>query len=198
MCRRVLLAIMAWVCVVGAMEHATLAATSPDEAKSDVDRGAIKLDKTPTEVVKERVPSGNPLWAIPLGSLAITRERPIFSPSRRPSAPAVVAIAPPRIAQPMVASPPAAPQHPNLALIGTVVGETEGFGVFLDQTTHNVVRLKTGEGHAGWILRSVKAREATLEKARQTETLRLPAPSEQRLPAPAGNRPGVQQKDEQL
>ena len=50
--------------------------------------------------------------------------------------------------------------------------------------------LKTGEGHAGWILRSVKAREVTLEKERQTETLRLPAPGE--------NRPGVQKKDDVL
>src|SRR4051794_9583272 len=32
-------------------------------------------------------PSGNPLWAIPLKSLSFTRERPLFTPSRRPPAP---------------------------------------------------------------------------------------------------------------
>ena len=115
---------------------------------------------------------GNPLWAIPLGSLSLTRDRPLFTPSRRPPAPAVVAA--PRVIAPRVVIRPPEPEHPNLALIGTVVGETEGIGVFLDQTTHNFVRLKTGEGHAGWILRSIKAREATLEKGQQTETLRLP------------------------
>jgi hypothetical protein len=182
MCRRDLLGIMAWCCVVGAMETVTLAATPPDEMQSDVDSGVIKLDRTPTQATKERVLSGNPLWAIPLGSLAITRERPIFSPSRRPLAPAVMA--PTNVTQPRTVVSPAQPQRPNLTLVGTVVGTTEGFGVFLDQTTHNIVRLKTGEGHAGWILRSVKTREATLEKERQTETLRLPAPGE--------NSPGAQ------
>jgi general secretion pathway protein N len=117
---------------------------------------------------------GNPLWAIPLGSLSVTRERPLFTPSRRPSAPAAVAPAP--VVQPRIAVRPVEPEHPSLTLIGTVVGETEAIGVFLDQATHNFVRLKAGEGHAGWILRSVKAREATLEKDRKTETLRLPAP----------------------
>ena len=183
MCRHVLLGIMAWFCVVGALENATRAATSPDEMKPDADRGVIKLERTPTPAAKERVLSGNPLWAIPLGSLTITRERPIFSPSRRPLTPAV--IAPPKVTQqPKAVAPVAGPQRPNLTLVGTVVGTSEGFGVFLDQATHNIVRLKTGEGHAGWILRSVKAREATLEKERQTETLRLPASGENGLEAP--------------
>src|SRR5438045_3679915 len=31
--------------------------------------------------------SGNPLWTIPLASLTATRERPIFTPSRRPPPP---------------------------------------------------------------------------------------------------------------
>ena len=170
---RVLLAIMAGICVVCAMGNATRAATSPEETKSDVDRGSIKLDRAATEAVKERVPSGNPLWAIPLGTLSITNQRPIFTPSRRPPAPPVVAV--PRV-EPVkkVIVPPPAPEHPNLALIGTVVGDAEAIGVFLDQATQQLVRLKTGEGHSGWILRSVKAREATLEKGSQTETLSLP------------------------
>jgi hypothetical protein len=174
MCRHVLLGIIAGFCVVGAMENATLAATSLVETKTDVDRGEIKLERGPTEVVKERVPSGNPLWAIPLGSLSITNERPIFTPSRRPPAPAIVAV--PRV-EPVkkIVAPPVVPEHPNLALIGTVVGDAEAIGVFLDQSTQQLVRLKTGEGRAGWILRSVKTREATLEKGSQTETLRLPA-----------------------
>ncbi len=188
MCRRGLLAIVTWFCVVGAMENATHAATSPVEMKSNVDRGVINVDRTPVPAASERGLSGNPLWAIPLGTLSITRERPIFSPSRRPLAPAV--IAQPKVAPPKIATPQAAPQRPNLTLVGTVVGATEGFGVFLDQTTHNIVRLKTGEGHAGWILKSVKAREATLEKERRTETLRLPVPGE--------NSPGAPKPEQQL
>lgn len=38
-------------------------------------------------------PTGNPLWAVPLKSLSVTRERPLFSPSRRAPAPPVLAAA---------------------------------------------------------------------------------------------------------
>ena len=145
--------------------------------------------RTRRRPLPERAQIGNPLWAIPLGSLSKTRDRPLFTPSRRPPAPAVVAVPP--VVQPKVVARPAEPEHPNLTLIGTVVGENEGIGVFLDQATHNFVRIKTGEGHAGWILRSIKAREVTLEKGQRSETLRLPArkmPARARQPRQASDR----------
>jgi hypothetical protein len=120
----------------------------------------------------EPVRPGNPLWAIPLKDLSVTRERPIFSPSRRPP-PAVVAAAP--YVPPPPPTAPAGPQRPQLVLVGTVVNAKEGFGIFLDQTTNTVVRLKTGEGHNGWIMLSVHGREATLQKDRDTAVLALPA-----------------------
>jgi general secretion pathway protein N len=82
------------------------------------------------------------------------------------------------VLQPKIATRPAEPEHPRLTLIGTVVGETEGIGVFLDQNTQGFVRLKTGEQHSGWVLKSVKPREATLEKQDHTETLSLPKPQD--------------------
>ena len=119
-------------------------------------------------------PTGNPLWAIPLKSLSVTRERPIFSPSRRPPAPPVLAAA---ISRPAPAPPkPVEPAHPLLSLVGAVAGGHEGIGIFIDQTTKAVVRLKTGQDHGGWILRSVHGREVTFEKGEQTATLALPAP----------------------
>jgi general secretion pathway protein N len=165
------------LCILGAMNLSALALTSVDDAtQNDVNRGGINLDQRPAKAAPERGTIGNPLWAIPIGSLTLTRDRPLFTPSRRPPAPAVVA--PPPAVQAKVAAPPAEPEHPNLTLIGTVVGETEGIGVFLDRSTQGFVRLKTGEEHSGWILRSVKPREATLEKQSQTETLSLPSPQE--------------------
>ena len=115
--------------------------------------------------------TGNPLWAIPLESLSSTRERPLFSPSRRPP-PAVVA-AP--AAPPPAPSKPAEPDHPSLTLVGTAVGSGLSLGVFLDPATKDVVRLRTGEGHAGWILRAVQEGEATFERDRHEVTLALPA-----------------------
>src|SRR5262245_13649744 len=125
----------------------------------------------PPAPAAEPVQPGNPLWAIPMKDLSVTRERPIFSPSRRPPPPAVAAA-------PYVPPPPprpAGPQRPQLALVGTVVNSKEGFGIFLDQTTNTVLRLKTGENHHGWILLSVQGREATLQKDRDTTVLALPA-----------------------
>lgn len=119
--------------------------------------------------------SGNPLWAIPLSALTATRERPLFLPSRRAPAAAVagpVAIAP----APPPPPPPSEPERPPLALIGVIAGESEGFAVFLDQANNNVVRLKTGQDHNGWVLRAVKGREATLHKNGKSEVLALPVP----------------------
>ena len=113
----------------------------------------------------------NPLWTIPLTSLTATRERPIFSPSRRP--PVVVELA---SVQSQPSPPTNQPRRPLLALVGAIAGETEGFAIFLDETTKGIVRLKTGESHSGWTLRIVKGREATLQKGRETAILAIPNP----------------------
>ena len=133
----------------------------------------------------------NPLWAIPLKQLSNTRERPIFSPSRRPPAPAVAGPPPPAA----VRVPPksAGPQSPQLALIGTVIGENDSIAVFVDEATKNAVRLRTGDAHKGWMLQSVHGREATLEKDRESILLSLPQPGAEQtasIPSAAGNRPG--------
>jgi hypothetical protein len=188
MFEHVLLRTVGGLCVAGAMTLSAFAATSPDDSTQiDVNRGTINLDQNPAAAVPDRAQIGNPLWAIPVGSLSKTRDRPLFTPSRRPPAPAVVAVPP--VVQPKVVARPAEPEHPNLTLIGTVVSENEGIGVFLDRATNNFVRIKTGEGHAGWILRSVQAREVTLEKDQRSETLRLPARKDggAGTPAPGGD-----------
>lgn len=145
-------------------------------------------------------PSGNPLWAIPLSSLTATRDRPLFLPSRRPPAPAVagtpVVVAP----QPQAAPPPVEEQPP-LTLVGAVANDHEGIAVFLDQTTNNVIRLKTGQDHSGWVLRAVKGREAVLQKDQRTMTLVLPVPGVQAVPGvpPVPGQPlGPGQKEPEL
>ena len=117
-------------------------------------------------------PTGNPLWAIPLSSLTATRERPIFLPSRRAPAPAVAGRLSWWRPRPLRRRrrARAAAAYPGRSDRGRL----EGFAVFLDQATNSVVRLKTGQDHDGWVLRSVKGREATLEKDKRTTTLALP------------------------
>ena len=136
--------------------------------------------------VPEPARSANPLWAIPLATLSSTRERPIFSSSRRPPP------APPAVAAVTVAKPPPPPpkparvERPQLSLVGTVVADDDqSFGIFVDQTTDMGLRLRIGEDHLGWKLRSVHGREVTLERDQQTTILSLPQPSD----APAGLMP---------
>jgi hypothetical protein len=123
--------------------------------------------------VPERALSANPLWGIPLTSLSGTRDRPIFSSSRRPPPPAV---APAAISKVAAVPKPREPERPQLSLVGTIASDDEGFGIFLDQSTNAALRLKVGEDYQGWRLRSVQGREATLEKDQQVVTLALPQP----------------------
>ena len=116
---------------------------------------------------------GNPLWEVPFDSLSVTRERPVFSPSRRPPpaavAEAVVAKLPP--------PKPAPEQHPlQLSLVGTVHGDDRTLGIFVDQASKSGLRLRIGEGHQGWTLRAVEGREATFARDRETVVLNFPEP----------------------
>jgi len=128
----------------------------------------------PVVMASERALSANPLWAIPIAQLPITRDRPIFSPSRRPPLPAVTPAEVPKVA---AVPKPREPERPQLTLVGTVASDDEGFGIFLDQSTTAVFRLRVGEDYQGWKLRSVQGREATLEKDQRVVPLALPQPS---------------------
>jgi general secretion pathway protein N len=69
---------------------------------------------------------------------------------------------------------PREPERPQLTLVGTIASDDEGFGIFLDQSTKVVFRLKVGQDHQGWKLRSVQGREAILEKDQLVVPLALP------------------------
>jgi hypothetical protein len=119
----------------------------------------------------ERTLSANPLWAMPLKQFSATRERPIFLPSRRPPAPAVTTAVVPKT---IVVPKPKEPERPQVSLVGTISGDDEKFGIFIDLSTKAVIRLKLGEEFQGWKLQSVQGREAALEKDQQVVTLMMP------------------------
>jgi hypothetical protein len=174
--RHMLLSTATGLFAVSAIALSAFAAISANDVPDDAtSRPSIDVELHPTKPAPtkpERTTSGNPLWGIPLGSLSTTRERPIFSASRRA---APVAVSVPRSAPVKPIVRPPEPEHSNLTLVGTVVSEAESIGVFLDQSTQIFVRLRAGEEHSGWIVRSIKGREASLEKNSRTETLSLPA-----------------------
>jgi hypothetical protein len=119
--------------------------------------------------------SANPLWAIPLTRLSDTRDRPVFSPSRRP---------PPPLVETRPTPAPPLPrkrevERPPLSLVGTVASNEEGFGIFLDLSTKQALRLKLGEDYQGWKLRAVRGQQVSMEKDQQITVLTLPEPSGQ-------------------
>jgi general secretion pathway protein N len=127
---------------------------------------------------------GNPLWAVSLRALAATRDRPLFSASRRPPPPVVFALASVPAPPPATAKP-AEPDHPQLALIGTVTGGTRSIGIFMEEESKNALRLRPGEAYGGWMLRAVKRGEASFERDGRVATLSLP-PAGGPQPVPAG------------
>ena len=65
-----------------------------------VDLGRVKPISKPSRDGGRPLPSGNPLWAIPLSVLTATQERPIFTASRRPPQRAVAAPAVDQVSAP--------------------------------------------------------------------------------------------------
>jgi general secretion pathway protein N len=140
---------------------------------------AVQADDTAVQPVGAPPSSGNPLWGVPFNSLTATRERPIFSPSRRP--PLVIPPAP--VAMPSTPPPaPAAPEEIPLKLVGTIIGRDSAIAICFNPSTREVIRLKTGENFEGWVLRAVHGREAAFEKATLQAQLSLPSPEDQGAP----------------
>ena len=115
---------------------------SVNSAAVEIGRSGPQAQKTPSDATTS---VGNPVLAIPLSKLSMTRDRPIFSPSRRP--PTVAA--PPVMARPVEPAKPAAPENPPLVLVGTVAGEDSGIAVFVEQASENTVRLRINEKSPG-------------------------------------------------
>jgi general secretion pathway protein N len=139
-----------------------------------------RQDATPREALDLEAPApGNPLWRLPLKQLSATRERPIFSPSRRPPPPAPAYVVPVALKQP---AKPREPERPTIALAGTIIG-TDGYrgAVFRDTSSQDVLRLRVGENYHGWVLLLITPREARLVKNGEQALLELPAST----PAPA-------------
>lgn len=144
---------------------------SNDMAETSQPLPAPAVPLTPPTVQARPSPSDNPLWGIPLKLLTNTRDRPIFSPSRRPPAPATVGPPPVAVAPPQK---PKVPEQPQLSLLGTIVNGDDGYGIFMDQSSKVPVRIRIGASYQGWTLRSIKTGTVTLEKDQDTAMLAFP------------------------
>jgi general secretion pathway protein N len=128
--------------------------------------------------------AGNPLWTVPLSALSATRDRPLFSASRRPPIVALPVVAPPPQKQEVLAPPP--PERPLLTLIGTIVSPEASVAMLQGSNTEAISRLRVGQENDGWQVRGIGLRSIVVEKGPQSIELDLlrpdGAPAEQSLP----------------
>jgi hypothetical protein len=95
----------------------------------------------------------SPLAAQPLDRLSATRERPLFSPTRRPPPP------PP----PVVAAPePPPPPPPDVALFGIVMDGDEAHAVVRAGPAEKVMRVRVGDDIGGWKVAQIDGRRLIL------------------------------------
>ena len=104
----------------------------------------------------------------------MTRDRPLFSPSRRPPAP--VAVAPVSTPTATVEAKPAAPEPPPFKLLGTIVGVDARVALLRDRSSSSVLRVHEGETQSGWRALKVAARSIMLARGADIVTLELPKP----------------------
>jgi len=96
----------------------------------------------------------SPLAAQPFDRLSATRERPLFSPTRRPPAP------PPEIAAP----PPPPPPPPTIVLLAVVMDGEEARAVVRAGPEAKIMRVGIGDDIGGWKVGQIEARQLVLSR----------------------------------
>ena len=134
--------------------------------------GLSRASQAPDPGAKSR--GGNPLWTVPLSSLSATRDRPLFSASRRPPIVAVPVAAP--LPQKQEALAPPSPERPLLTLVGTIVSPKASVAMLQGSNTDAISRLRIGQENDGWQVRGIGLRSIVVEKGEQSIELNLPRP----------------------
>lgn len=125
----------------------------------------------------------SPLAAQPMDRLSATRDRPLFSPTRRPPAPPpVVPIAPP---------PP--PSPPNIALLAVIMDGEEARAVVRTGPAAKTVRVQIGDDIDGWKVGQIEARQLVLLLDDRTATFTMFAGNSVPPFAGAGTQPATEQ-----
>jgi hypothetical protein len=140
--RRVLSAAILWI--------ATIPASATDPVRQSEGHRDVALPVSP-------------LAAQPLDRMSNTRDRPLFSPTRRPPAPPpVVAVAPP---------PP--PPAPDVALLGVVMDGEKARAVVRTGPAAKILRVGIGDDIGGWKVDQIEGRQLVLLLDGRTATFTM-------------------------
>jgi type II secretory pathway component PulC len=142
----------------------------------------------PCAVAAQSPPADTPVRSFalpPLEELRATRERPLFSPRRRPDAEAAEETE----TSPVEESPESLP----FELTGVVMGADVAIAILRNRDTQETVSLRQGEALDAWSLEEIAARHVVLrQEDRQVRLeLFLPQPDGSATPDPTGLPPGV-------
>ena len=148
------------------------AASAPERAGVADAAGLSGAPRAPDPGASAR--AGNPLWTIPLSALSVTRDRPLFSASRRPPIVDLPIVAP---AQKQEALAPPLPERPLLKLVGTIVSRKASVAMLQGANTEAISRLRIGQENEGWRVQGIGFRSIVVEKGAQSVELGLPRPS---------------------
>jgi general secretion pathway protein N len=107
--------------------------------------------------------SVSPLAAQPLDRFSVTRDRPLFSPTRRPPAP------PPAVTAP----PPPPPPPPDVVLLGVVVDGEDAHALVRAGPAAKILRLRIGDEIGGWKVGQIEARKLVLLLNGRTATFTI-------------------------
>jgi general secretion pathway protein N len=149
------------------------AGSAPAETHGLAEAGnASRGPSTSDAGAKSRV--SNPLWSAPLEALSATRDRPLFSPSRR--SPSVAPSDP--LPQKQEALAPLAPERPALKLVGTIVSSDKSVAILQGSSPESMLRLRVGQNSDGWLVQKIGLRSIVVEKGSQSVQLELPKVNE--------------------
>jgi hypothetical protein len=99
-------------------------------------------------------PPGSPVAALSLERFSATRERPLFSPTRRPPPPPPVPVV-------SLASPP---PPPKVTLLGTVMDAGEARALVNLESANKMLRLRIGDNIEGWKVTQIETRRLVLSR----------------------------------
>lgn len=108
----------------------------------------------------------SPLASEGLERLSVTRERPLFSPTRRPPPP------PPPVVQ-SAAPPPPPPPPPNVALFGVVRDGDEFRAIVRTGPASGTMRVRVGDDIGGWKVAQIERRRLVLVLDDRTATFTM-------------------------
>jgi hypothetical protein len=112
-------------------------------------------DAPPRGDARQAVAPATPLAVQPFDSLRASRERPLFSPTRRPPAP-------PPVVERRPDPPPPPPPPPNVALFAVVVVGDDARAVVRTAPGADVTRVRTGDDIGGWTVARIESQRLVL------------------------------------